>query len=90
MAIRDVFLPLLNYPAPTWAAAIEAFVDLAENRSKPRADAGAHRQIQTRVSALVLKIEGEPGLYSEGVHLGELLKAHAKNRRAVPHMDQAL
>lgn len=77
MAIRDVFFPLLNYPEPTDAAAIDAVVDLAENLSKPCDKAKAHRQIRTRISALVLETEIEPGLYFEGAHAGEFLAAEA-------------
>ena len=82
MAIRDVFLPLLNYPEPTWAAAIEAVVDLVENLSKPSATTGVHRQIRTRISALVLETEIEPGFYFEGAHIGEFLEAEAKKSAA--------
>lgn len=82
MAIRDVFLPLLNYPEPTGTAAIEAVVNLAENLSKASANAGEHRQIQTRVSALVLETEIEPGLYFEGARIGEFLEAQVKKSTA--------
>lgn len=80
MAIRDVFLPLLSYPEPTGADTIELVIDLAENLSKPSecANAGAHRQIHTRISALILETEIEPGLYFEGGHIGEFLEAEAR------------
>ena len=82
MAIRDVFFPLLNYPEPTDAAAIDAVIDLAENLSKPCDTAGAHRQIRTRISAIVLETEIEPGLYFEGAHIGEFLEAEARKSAA--------
>lgn len=78
MAIRDVFFPLLNYPEPTDAAAIDAVVDLAESLSKPCDIARPHRQIRTRISALVLETEIEPGLYFEGAHIGEFLETEAR------------
>lgn len=82
MAIRDVFFPLLNYPEPTDAAAIDTVVDLAENLSKPCDNSGTHRQIRTRISALVLETEIEAGLYFEGAHAGEFLAAEATKSAA--------
>ena len=63
MAIRDLFLPLLNYPNPPLAASIEAVVDLAESLSQGSFNAGAHERVQTRISALILQIEIGPGLF---------------------------
>ncbi len=82
MAIRDVFFPLLNYPEPTDGNAIDAVVDLAENLSKPCGTAGTHRQIRTRISALVLETELEPGLYFEGANVGEFLQTEARKSAA--------
>ena len=82
MAIRDVFFPLLNYPETTDATAIDAVVDLAENLSKPCDIAGTHRQIRTRISALVLETEIEPGLYFEGADVGEFFKTEARKSAA--------
>ena len=82
MAIRDVFFPLLNYPEPPDAAAIAAVVDLAESLSKPCDTAKARRQVRTRISALVLETEIEPGLYFEGAHIGEFLEAEARKSAA--------
>lgn len=82
MAIRDVFFPLLNYPEPTDAAAIAAVVDFAESLSKPCDTAKARRQVRTRISALVLETEIEPGLYFEGAHVGEFLEAEARKSAA--------
>lgn len=82
MAIRDVFFPLLNYPEPTDAAAIDAVVDLAESLSKPCDIVRAHRQIRTRISALVLETEIEPGLYFEGAHVGEFLEIEGRKSAA--------
>lgn len=82
MPIRDIFLPLLNYPEPTAAGAIGAVVDLAENLSKNASDTGAHKQVRTRVCALILETEIGPGLYFEGAHIGEFLEAQAKKSAA--------
>ena len=78
MAVRDLFLPLLNYPNPPLAASIEAVVDLAESLSQGPFNSGAHVQVQTRISALILQIEIGPGLYFEGAHIGEFLEAETK------------
>jgi len=82
MAIRDVFFPLFNYPAPTEATAIASVLDLAENLSKSCGVEGAHRQIRTRISTLILETEIEPGLYFEGAHVGEFLEAEARKSSA--------
>jgi len=82
VAIRDVFFPLLSYPKPIHAAAIGAVVDLVENLSKPCDQGGAHRQIRTRISALVLETKIEPGLYFEGAHIGEFLETEARRSAA--------
>ncbi len=82
MAIRDVFFPILNYPEPTDAAAINAVVTLAENLSKSCDSKTPHRQIRTRISALVLETLIEPGLYFEGAHIGEFLEAEARKSAA--------
>lgn len=82
MAIRDVFFPLLNYPEPIDAAAIDAVVDLAENLSKPCDIAGIRRQIRTRISVLILETEIEPGLYFEGADVGEFVEAEARKSAA--------
>ena len=78
MAIRDVLLPLLNYPEPTGEAAIGAVLEFAESLSKPCAINGTYRQIRTRISALVLETEIEPGLYFEGAHIGDFFEAEAR------------
>lgn len=78
MPIRDIFLPLLNYPEPTSADAIRAVVELAENLSRDTSDTGTHKKIRTRVSALILEAEIEPGLYFEGARIGEFLEAQVK------------
>ena len=83
MAIRDVFFPLLNYPEPTDAAAIDTAVDLAENLSKPCDNSGTHRQIRTRISALVLETEIEAGLYFEGALTPEN-SSQPKQRKVQP------
>jgi nucleotide-binding universal stress UspA family protein len=82
MAIRDIFFPLLSYPEPTYTTAIDAVMDLAENLSKPCDIARAHRQIRTRISALVLETEIEPGLYFEGASAGEFLATEAAKSAA--------
>lgn len=82
MAIRDVFLPLLNYPEPTRASAIKAVIDLAENLSKPSTGISAHGQIRTRISAVIFEMMIEPGLYFEGAHIGEFLEAEARKSEA--------
>jgi nucleotide-binding universal stress UspA family protein len=82
MAIRDIFFPLLNYPELTDTAAIDAVVDLAENLSKVCDPTRLHRQILTRISALVLEMQIEPGLYFEGAHIGEFLEGEARKSAA--------
>lgn len=82
MAIRDIFFPLLNYLEPTDTAAIDAVVDLAENLSKPRDRTSFHGQIRTRISALVLETQIEPGLYFEGAHIGEFLENETRKSAA--------
>lgn len=82
MAIRDVFFPLLNYPDPIDAAAINAVISLAENLSKPCDIARTSRQIRTRVSALILETEIEPGLYFEAAYAGEFLETEARKSAA--------
>lgn len=82
MAIRDIFFPLLNYLEPTDAAAIDTVVNLAENLSKPCDRASFHGQIRTRISALVLETQIEPGLYFEGAQIGEFLESETKKSAA--------
>jgi nucleotide-binding universal stress UspA family protein len=82
MAIRDVFLPLLNYPEPTRDSAIKAVIDLAENLSRPCTGMSAHSQIRTRVSAVIFEMIIEPGLYFEGAYIGEFLESEARKSEA--------
>ena len=82
MPFRDIFLPLTNYPEPTAANAIKAVADLAENLSKNTSDAGPHKQVRTRVCALILETEIQPGLYFEGAPVGTFLEAQAKKSAA--------
>lgn len=57
-------------------------MDLAESLSKPCDIVRAHRQIRTRISALVLETEIEPGLYFEGAHVGEFLEIEGRKSAA--------
>ena len=82
MPIRDIFLPLTNYPEPTTAKAISAVVDLAEALSNNTAEVGAHKQVRTRVCALILETEIGPGLYFEGAQIGKFLEAQVKRSAA--------
>ncbi|MBI3699744.1 MAG: universal stress protein [Afipia sp.] len=77
MPIRDVFLPLLSYPVSASRDAIGAVVDLAENLSKNDA-AERHKQVRTRVSAVILETEIESDLYFAGAYIGEFLEEQRK------------
>lgn len=76
MAIRDLLLPLLSYPAPLSPAAIERVVRLAAGLSQDSAT-DRYDSIPTRISALVYDIEVEPGLYFEGADIGSFLAAQS-------------
>ena len=82
MPIRDIFLPLLNHPKPTSVEAIAAVVNLAENLSKSGLNNVAHKQVQTRVSALILETKIEPHLYFEDTHIAPFLEEQAKKSSA--------
>lgn len=78
MPIRDIFLPLLSYPESPSSEAIDAVVDLVENLSKKGADAEPHKQVRTRVYAVVLEAEIDSGLYFESAYIGEFLEEQQK------------
>jgi nucleotide-binding universal stress UspA family protein len=79
MSIRDILLPLLSYPEPTKARAIQAVVDLAENLGEREIPGREGRSaVRTRISALVLEFDIEPGLYFEGAQIGKFLDRESR------------